>query len=142
MNNQNVLAHHGIKGMKWGVRRTPEQLGHTSRKKSSKFSIKISKGEKSKESSKFSKSTEEQSKKKKVKDMSDDDLRRAINRIEMERKYVQLTTPQKSKGRKIVEDILSKSAMNTATKYTTKAMDKMVDSLLKSMGGSSGGGGP
>lgn len=23
-----VLRHHGIKGQKWGVRRTPEQLGH------------------------------------------------------------------------------------------------------------------
>lgn len=22
------LKHHGIKGQKWGVRRTPEQLGH------------------------------------------------------------------------------------------------------------------
>lgn len=23
-----VLCHHGVKGQKWGVRRTPEQLGH------------------------------------------------------------------------------------------------------------------
>ena len=27
------LEHHGIKGMKWGVRRTPEQLVHKSKTK-------------------------------------------------------------------------------------------------------------
>lgn len=30
------LKHYGVKGMKWGVRRTPEQLGHKRLAKSSK----------------------------------------------------------------------------------------------------------
>lgn len=30
----NELLHYGIKGMKWGVRRTPEQLGHNTLRKS------------------------------------------------------------------------------------------------------------
>ena len=36
MSEQEYLAHHGIKGMKWGVRRTPEQLGHPRSKKKAK----------------------------------------------------------------------------------------------------------
>lgn len=32
----NTLEHYGIKGMKWGVRRTPEQLGHTKSSRKSK----------------------------------------------------------------------------------------------------------
>lgn len=33
----NSLEHWGIKGMKWGVRRTPEQLGHILAKKNAKY---------------------------------------------------------------------------------------------------------
>lgn len=33
--NETYLAHYGVKGMKWGVRRTPEQLGHRPKRTSS-----------------------------------------------------------------------------------------------------------
>lgn len=29
---QNELYHHGIKGQRWGVRRTPEQLGYNKKR--------------------------------------------------------------------------------------------------------------
>lgn len=38
------LYHYGIKGMKWGVRRTPEELGHISKTKSTKLRNDINEG--------------------------------------------------------------------------------------------------
>lgn len=41
-NNNDYLAHHGIKGQKWGVTRTPEQLGHMKKLRPKKQSKKES----------------------------------------------------------------------------------------------------
>ena len=45
--------------------------------------------------------------KKKLKDMSDEELRSVINRIDMERRYTDLTKPEKTKGEKFIKTIMS-----------------------------------
>lgn len=47
------LYHHGVKGMKWGVRRTPQQLGHPMTKRQAKKAIKAAKRAYRKETGKW-----------------------------------------------------------------------------------------
>lgn len=131
------LCHHGIKGMKWGVRRTRAQLGYTtgSKKKSdSSTSLKsaISKRGKSKKSKKTSakKTQSTQTKKKSVSEMTDAELQAKISRLEMEKRYKDLlkyNQPQTSKGRKFVMSVLETSGRNIATQATTYMMGRAVN---------------
>ena len=68
------LIHYGVKCMKWGVRRTPVQLGHRRKpKKIAKRSRESPESEKKKSAPKKS-----------VHELSDEELRQAIGRLEMD----------------------------------------------------------
>lgn len=120
------LIHYGVKGMKWGVRRTPVQLGHRRKpKKIAKRSRESPESEKKKSAPKKS-----------VHELSDEELRQAISRLEMEKRYKELernANPQKNNdGKKFVENILRKSGENIATQFTTYAMGTLVNKIAGS----------
>ena len=89
-----TLTHHGIKGMKWGIRRTAAQLGHKVFKKKQK----PKKEDDEKKSPK-------PARKKTMREMTDDELRAAIKRAELERDYARLRPQTSSKGKRFINAI-------------------------------------
>jgi hypothetical protein len=98
------LAHFGILGMKWGVRRTDAQLSNA-RKMTKDNPIKID---------------NVQERKKSVKDMSDDELKKAVNRLQMEEQYTKLSKNNINSGKKYVSKVIK--AGTTVAAVTTTAL--------------------
>lgn len=108
----NVIEHHGILKQKWGVRHGPpyplDESDKTQAQKKAAAADK--KEEKSESSSKGSSSSSSIDSKKSVKDMTDDELNKAINRARLEKTYKELTTDTSAKksvstGKKILDGL-------------------------------------
>lgn len=98
---QNSIYHYGIKGMKWGVRRTPSQLGHKSTKK-------------------------------RVSEMSDNELQQKINRMLKERQYKDMIKPNYVKaGERFVKGVLIAASTELAKEYAKKHMRNGLETLFE-----------
>ena len=125
--DNNELQHHGIKGMKWGVRRTDAQLARARGSVGPK--TQQSKPAAKEEPSKKATSTPA---KKSSGDMTNAELKARIERIKLERELTQLTAKEKSAGRKFVEDVLVNAGKQALTSFIS---GKMTDMLNKKFGG-------
>lgn len=116
--DHNELAHYGILGMKWGVRRTEAQLARD-RKSSKKNSVDDSHDD-------YKKAHGAKS----AKSMSTQELRERINRLQLEKQYADLNKKKVNAGKKFVTDVLMNSAKQIATNYVTKYATKGIDDLI------------
>lgn len=127
----NELAHHGILGMRWGVRRTKEQLARLAGR--TVFDKKSQK--KKTQTEDKTKSSSSSSGKKSLKEMSDAELKQKISRLELEKRYRDLNPEQVSTGKRVVNHFLNDMvlpAVDDIGKQLVKSeMTRSVNELLQ-----------
>lgn len=112
----NVLAHFGIKGMKWGIRRQPGPKGLVGKGRSSG---------KTKSSKKVEPDPDKAIKKQRRQDvknrrkLTDEELIAKIGRLEKEKKLRELTESEVDSGRSAVKEILKSAGAKVATAVAT-----------------------
>lgn len=122
--NRDELIHYGILGMKWGVRRTPAQLA-----RARGVSKTTSSNNRKSSTSKTKSSTN--TKKKSVSEMSDEELNRAVRRLQLEKQYRELSPKQVSLGKKVAKAVVKDVVVPAATEVSRNALKEVMNSAIK-----------
>lgn len=154
---ENELMHWGIKGMKWGVRRYQNKDGSLTpagRKRYDKEMAKLKEEEKiaknklrtqaklnkleekrkeveALKSGKTLPKTTQNTSKPSVKDMSDEELRRVVNRMMLEQQYSKLRPEQVSTGKKFVDKVMKDVVAPTAVEVGKQVLKDSMTKAIK-----------
>lgn len=113
----NSLMHYGILGMKWGVRRTPEQLGHVRAKREKKPTYNVS----------------PRKVKKNMKYMTDQELQKSINRMNMQNQVNNMNPSIIKQGRDFLKDYAKTLGAVTAAVAVTKTFGKNIEPAIEAI---------
>lgn len=131
-----ILSHHGVKGMKWGVRRKEGGEGplsvSTGVSEKGKATIKTSggHGQAPHQDAVNAHAVKQVLKTSGSHALSNQDLRTLSNRLELERKVGQLTTPQKTGAHKFISDLLAQQGKQRANQLANEAGSRAVSSVV------------
>lgn len=154
---ENELMHWGIKGMKWGVRRYQNKDGSLTpagRKRYAQEMAKLKEEEKiaknklrtqaklnkleekrkeveALKSGKPLPKTTQNTSKPSVKDMSDEELRRVVNRMMLEQQYSKLRPEQVSTGKKFVDKVMKDVVAPTAVEVGKQVLKDSMTKAIK-----------
>lgn len=120
--NESELKHFGIKGMKWGQRRYQYKDGSLTPAGKKRYGN-GSDGSSSNKSSK--------PKPKSISEMSDDELRKAITRKQLEQQYLNYHPKQVSRGKKFVDSMLKDVVLPAVKEQSKQALNSYLNSQLK-----------
>lgn len=113
-----VLAHYGVKGMRWGVRRNRSQIDSSS------------------EDHRTAQAARAKAKKGGTKSLSNKELKDLIERLNLEKQYSTVVPPSRGKrilnaGAKFTGDVLLGVGKQQATKLASDQVAKTIAQLLK-----------
>ncbi len=139
-NDNDYLIHYGVLGMKWGVRKQRrssrnslgKRIGKKIKTKASEAYSDSKKKRKAKKREEARIKKLEADRKKPISHLTDAELNRRIARLELEKKYKDLSRTRVSTGSRIMNEIMTSSAKNIGGQVMTYELGTLVNKLAKS----------